>query len=65
MTSEVRRLLRDLRRHGWEVRQGRHLTLVSPTGRKVAMSRTPSDRRAMDNLLASIRRAWQEGSPRP
>jgi hypothetical protein len=63
VTSDARRLLRDLRRHGWQVRQGRHLTLISPAGRRVAMSRSPSDRRAMENLLASIRRAWED--PRP
>ena len=66
MTSDLRHLLRDLRRQGWRIEHSRHLRLYPPGSRPpIACSRTPSDKRAMDNLLASLHHAWEEEGPRP
>lgn len=57
--KRIDRLLRSLlaRKRGWAVLDaGKHLKVVAPTGRKVAVSRTPSDRRAYLNVMADIRR---------
>ena len=57
MDREVRRLVRDLEANGWRVKQGRHLKLVAPTGKVVSISCTPSDKRAMQNILSDCRKA--------
>ena len=62
MNRETRELIHDLQRHGWTVREGKHLKLIPPGGgRGVSMSRTPSDRsRALQNQLADLRRALRD-----
>ena len=59
MDREVRDLVRDLERHGWTVKQGKHVKLTPPGGgRPVCISGTPSDHaRGMQNALADLRRA--------
>ena len=58
MNRDARELVRDLQRAGWRVRQGKHLKLVAPgTGKSVSISRSPSDRRALQNILSDCRKA--------
>ena len=58
MDREVRQLVRDLERHGWTVKQGKHVKLTPPGGgRVVSISCTPSDKRAMQNILSDCRKA--------
>jgi len=66
VNSDLRRLLRDLRRSGWRIEQRRHLRIYPPgSGRPVTSSCTPSDHRAYQNLLTQLRHAWHEQGPRP
>ncbi len=49
----VHRLLKQNR---WQIRQGRHPVLIAPTGRRLAVPGTPSDRRAFLNFKHDVRR---------
>ena len=60
LTSDLRQLVRDLRRQGFSVdrTRGGHLMVRCPDGRAVCtLSGTPGDRRAHRNARAQLRRA--------
>jgi hypothetical protein len=65
VNADLRALLRDLRRAGWRVEQGRHFRLYPPGGGPpVRVSCTPSDGRAYQNILSDLRRSVTARSPR-
>jgi hypothetical protein len=52
------RLIKDLIKDDWRfVRRRKHGMLIAPNGRKLSVSRSPSDQRAFHSLKADIRRA--------
>lgn len=55
--KEIDTLIGRLLRQGWRLVQGRHRKLVHPSGKGfVAISRSPSDYHALDNIRADVRR---------
>jgi hypothetical protein len=59
MKKEIKELLAAAQKQGWRVEIGRggHYKLFSPDGKcLVTMSSTPSDRHAIDNTVARMRR---------
>ena len=65
MNADLRALLKDLRRAGWRVEQSRHLRLYPPSGGPpVRISCTPSDYRAIQNILTTLRHAVEVEDPR-
>jgi len=54
---EFKELLGTAKDQGWQVfvRTNNHLAWVSPTGAKVFSSRTPSDYRAIKNLMKDLK----------
>jgi predicted RNA binding protein YcfA (HicA-like mRNA interferase family) len=59
MRHDLKELLRAAEARGWRVdatRRGGHVRLVHPDGGVVVASGTPSDRRALANLKAMLRR---------
>ena len=57
--KQVEKMVRELlaRNCGWAVsHSGKHLKLVAPNGRKITVSRSPSDTHAYRNIMADIRR---------
>jgi len=59
MRHDLKQLLRAAEARGWQVeltRRGGHLRLVHPAGGLVVAASTPSDRRALANLRAQLRR---------
>lgn len=58
MHKDVRKLIRDMKREGWEVsiRGSGHVRLTHPCGEFVTTSLTPSDNRTMRNVRADLRR---------
>jgi hypothetical protein len=62
MTKKMRRLLRDLRPDVplvIEDTRGGHIKLILPNGAVVYCAGTPSDRRTVRHVRASIRRAMR------
>jgi predicted RNA binding protein YcfA (HicA-like mRNA interferase family) len=59
MKHDLRQLLRQAQAHGWRVQptRGGHWKLTHPSGDAVVTSSSPSDRRALANLKAQLRRA--------
>jgi hypothetical protein len=59
MKHDLKHLLRQAEAAGWRVQptRGGHWRLLYPGGGIVVMSSTPSDRRAIANLRAQLRRA--------
>jgi hypothetical protein len=60
LLAELKKLVREARAAGWrlEVNGGGHFRLHGPPGtRPITMAATPSDRRAIDNARAVLRRA--------
>ena len=56
--KDFNRLIKDLIKNDWcFVRKRKHGMLISPNGRKLKVSRSPSDCRALQSLKADIRRA--------
>jgi hypothetical protein len=55
----LRPLLRELLAQGWSLTLtgGGHIRAVSPTGEAIFMPLTPSDGRAIHNMLPRLRRA--------
>lgn len=58
--KEIETLLREYEQLGWQREEGRHPKLRSPHGRLVVASRSASDRRAVLNLRALLRRIQRE-----
>lgn len=56
MSKALKNLLDEQIRRGATLSQGRHLKLRLANGRLVTISRTASDRRAIKNIEADIRR---------
>jgi predicted RNA binding protein YcfA (HicA-like mRNA interferase family) len=59
MRHALKELLRAAEARGWQLeltRRGGHVRLVHPDGGVVVASGTPSDRRALANLKAMLRR---------
>jgi hypothetical protein len=56
---DYKKILKEVKRAGWSVTPGkRHLEIRNPEGRRVATcASTPSDRRAVLNFRADLRRA--------
>ena len=55
-SKSTRKLFSELCREGWVYRKGKkHGKLISPRGRLVVFSKTPSDRNAIHNLTKDIR----------
>lgn len=56
--SEVRKLVRQLRREGWaaEFRGSSHILLTHPSGQTLTLASSPSDRRWLANVRADVRR---------
>jgi predicted RNA binding protein YcfA (HicA-like mRNA interferase family) len=58
MRHDLAKLLRQASACGWQVmRTRRHWRLLHPNGGIVVLSSTPSDRRALLNVRAQLRRA--------
>ena len=59
MRHDLERLLRAARACGWQVTRTRksHWRLLHPNGGIVVASGSPSDRRALRNMQAQMRRA--------
>lgn len=59
MSSDLRILVRRLRRQGWtaEITKGGHRRFTSPEGEVVFGPFSPSDHRAIRNMVARLRRA--------
>lgn len=67
MDNDTRRLLNEAERQGWTVSPGKggHIKLYSPDGFTiVTMGSTESDRRALRNTIARMRRAGFKWSPK-
>ena len=65
MNADLRALLKDLRHAGWRVEQSRHLRLYPPgSATPVRISCTPSDYRAIQNILTTLRHAVDAEDPR-
>ena len=45
-----------LKQNQWQIRRGRHPVLIAPTGKRLAVPGTPSDRRAFINFKQDVRR---------
>lgn len=60
-------LQRSATQQGWKLEmRGRHVAWVSPEGRKVFSSKTPSDNHARQNHMALLRRAgWRDDTRQP
>ena len=63
MNSNARKFVRSLKRKGWswEYHGSGHIRLTSPDGKTVTMASTPSDRRALKNVMADVRRISVRG----
>lgn len=61
-TKEVRNLIRLAIKKGYtvDVRANGHYKFTAPTGKFFFTSSTPSDRRALDNILADMKRAEKD-----
>lgn len=59
LQGDVDKLIRQLRAYGWHVdtTSRGHWKLTSPAGQVVIASGTPSDHRALKNLMAQLKRA--------
>ena len=58
--NDVKKLLRDARREGWKIEQGKkHLKLTKEGCRPVVCSVTASDHRAAMNIRSDLRRAMK------
>jgi hypothetical protein len=59
MKHDLKQVLRQAAAAGWRVQptRGGHWRLLYPGGGVVVMSSTPSDRRALANFKAQLRRA--------
>lgn len=56
--NDVKKILLDAYRDGWvPVNGGKHIKLIHPTGARVIVARSASDRRAAMNIRADLRRA--------
>lgn len=63
MSKEIKKIVRQAERRGWAFENGRvHDKLVHPTGRKVSVSKSPSDRMAPRNVQRDIDRIEKEAS---
>jgi hypothetical protein len=57
MASEIRTLIRELKRKGLTVKQGRkHYRATHPSGKYVSFSVSPSCRFAVKHIMADIKR---------
>lgn len=57
--KELKKLLRELKSCGWEIKETKKGYLLFPPDKKagaVAIHKTPSDRRAWANMLSELRR---------
>jgi hypothetical protein len=51
-----------LTKQGWHCRRGKkHVVIVSPSGFRVAVPSTPSDRRAFYNFASDIKKLMRKG----
>lgn len=56
-SKDVKQIIRDLRRDGWTVEQGRtHYKAIHPKGGSIAISVSPSDHHAVKNIKGDINR---------
>lgn len=70
MKREMKGLLNRLRKHGYSVtpnRRGGHVKITHPEhpGKAYFCGQTPSDRRAVLNTIAGLRRTFGYQHPRP
>ncbi len=63
---DLRDIVREARRQGWKVlpTKGGHLEFRSPQGQRIFGPSTPSDWRAVRNLLAHLKRGGFEWPPK-
>ena len=61
-TKEMRSLIRLAIKRGYnvELRNGGHYKFTAPTGRLFFTSGTPSDKRALANIVAVVKRAEKQ-----
>jgi hypothetical protein len=61
-TKEMRKLISLAIKRGYnvELRANNHYKFTAPTGKFFFTSSTPSDRRALDNILADMKRAEKD-----
>lgn len=59
VSKDMKKLFRQVRNHGWSVRQRRnnHYVMESPDGEKVFCGGTPSDHRAIKNIERDLANA--------
>ena len=61
--KDINCLVRNLLKSDWTLRKGKkHLSVISPGGRRLTIPSTPSDRRALYNLKSQIRHIMQQGT---
>ena len=67
LNKEVRELIEEARRQGWRIETLRsgHTMMYAPDGEgKVPVAGTPSDRRALKNVISRMRRHGFEWPPK-
>lgn len=56
--KEVKELIKEAKRQGWRVKEGKHYKLYAPDGETiVVVGKTPSDRRSLENSISDMRKA--------
>lgn len=57
MSKDIKRIFKAAKREGATIREGKkHHQVLCPAGGLVTVSRTASDRRALQNVVADLRR---------
>lgn len=60
-SKDVNKLIKNLIKLGWSVREGkRHNSIISPRGKRITFSSTPSDYRVFKKFRAQIRNELKE-----
>ena len=55
--SKINNLVKELLLNGWSiVRKKRHTIIMNPSGQKIPVPCTPSDRRAFYNFRSNVRK---------
>ncbi|MDX1282962.1 hypothetical protein [Shewanella colwelliana] len=55
--KDINLLVHQLLKSGvWQIRRGRHPVLTAPSGKRLTVPSTPSDRRAFLNFKLDVRR---------
>ena len=57
MRQKLGKTIKEMQRQGWTLQKGgRHDKFISPEGKVITLSSTPSDHRAVYNMKSDLRR---------